>query len=299
MIFSITLDNESEEKRMQPLGKSIRIFLMDGEPEGRWQAEFMTRIVRAYKIPRIMIQHSSDIEDLHTPAVYFLFGKDEDDRNRVYIGETEDPTERFKDHIRKKEWWTEAIILVASNGFLNKAHVKYLESQLIGIASVAKRYTVEQGRESKEPKLPNADIAELTGFIEDARLLLPTLGHNFLEPFVKMVAPKVVLTKAIDENDLLYFRKDLAIGKQTSEGFVVMKGAKIKNYIAPSASVTIKNVREKYASLVIDGILTEDILFGSSSTAAGFITGTSVNGRNEWKNESGISLKAIEEGASS
>lgn len=33
-------------------GRSIRLFLMDGEPNGRYQAEISTGISRAYKIPR-------------------------------------------------------------------------------------------------------------------------------------------------------------------------------------------------------------------------------------------------------
>jgi hypothetical protein len=55
---------------------------MDGDAEGRLSAEFVTRVVRAYKIPRTKVLKSGDLDDLHTPAVYFLLGDDDTGKSR-------------------------------------------------------------------------------------------------------------------------------------------------------------------------------------------------------------------------
>jgi hypothetical protein len=72
-------------------GMSIKIFMMDGEVTGRWICTLAGRTTKAYKIPRAIYKKCNDIEELKKPAVYLLFG-DEDDSGRpvVYIGETED-----------------------------------------------------------------------------------------------------------------------------------------------------------------------------------------------------------------
>ena len=49
--------------------------------------------------------------------------------------------------------------------------------------------------------------------------------------------------------------------------------------------------------LIKDGILQEDQLFSSPSYAAAFVLGMAANGRTEWKNDKGITLKELEEGA--
>lgn len=279
-------------------GKAIRIFLIDGDADGRWQAEHEMRPVRAYKIPRTLISKSKEIEDLQKPAVYFLIGDDETgesrDGKRVYIGETENPSQRFIDHLSKKDWWYHAIVLVSTNEFLNKARVKYLESRLLEIAINVNRYDVHKGKESNAARLPDADIAGLEDYIDDVKLLLPTLGAYFLEPYDenKAIAGNDGVVGEKDTDVLLYLRK--AVGKPTSEGFLVLKGAAIAP-IVKSAGKSIIKVREKYSKLIVDGMLTEDVQFGSPSTAAGFVSGSNINGRIEWKTANGKSLKDIEE----
>jgi len=44
--------------------KSIQLFLMDGEANGRWACEMSNWSGKAYKIPRTMISSSNDRADL-------------------------------------------------------------------------------------------------------------------------------------------------------------------------------------------------------------------------------------------
>jgi len=67
-------------------GKTIKIFLIDGDPNGRMSCELSNWSGKAYKIPRIKIKDCSDREELTTSTgVYLLFGKYDDCKDQVYI----------------------------------------------------------------------------------------------------------------------------------------------------------------------------------------------------------------------
>jgi len=51
-------------------GKTIKLFLIDGEPNGRLTCELSNWTGKAYKIPRVKIKDCSDRSDLSNPGVY-------------------------------------------------------------------------------------------------------------------------------------------------------------------------------------------------------------------------------------
>lgn len=87
-------------------------------------------------------------------------------------------------------------------------------------------------------------------------------------------------------------RKVEADGVRTSEGFVVLQGSRIAIEDDDTIPVVLKQQRRKVS--VIDGVLQEDVLFSSPSYAAMFVIGKSANGLISWKDETGRSLKEIE-----
>jgi hypothetical protein len=120
-------------------GKTIKLFLMDSDPDGRIICELSNWTGKAYRIPRGKVKDCSDREDLKSTAVYLLFGKAETstDKANVYIGEAENVYTRLVSHISEKEFWNEAVVFISKDENLNKAHIKYLESRLFEIASIA------------------------------------------------------------------------------------------------------------------------------------------------------------------
>lgn len=79
-----------------------------------------------------------------------------------------------------------------------------------------------------------------------------------------------------------------------NKGFLLLKGSEISPAIGKSCSSKIRQLREEYKKSINDrSILTEDILFTSSSAAAEFVTGCSANGKVCWKNEECILLKDL------
>ena len=72
---------------MKSRGKSINLFLMDGEATGRIKCTLANWTGVAYKIPRTELEKCKDREDLKQSGVYFLFGiSDDSGKEIVYIG---------------------------------------------------------------------------------------------------------------------------------------------------------------------------------------------------------------------
>lgn len=94
-------------------GKTIKIFLIDGEPNGRMSCEFSNWSGKAYKIPRIKVKDCSDRNDLVSTGVYLLFGKDEEGKDLVYIGEAESILKRLNQHLNQKDFWHETIVFIS------------------------------------------------------------------------------------------------------------------------------------------------------------------------------------------
>ena len=73
---------------MKNRGKSINLYLMDGDASGRIKCTLANWTGVAYKIPRTDLEKCKEREDLKQSGVYFLFGtSDETGKNIVYIGQ--------------------------------------------------------------------------------------------------------------------------------------------------------------------------------------------------------------------
>ena len=82
-------------------GKTIKLFLMDSDPNGRIVCELSNWTGKAYRIPRGKVKDCSNREDLKSTTVYLLFGKPETstDKAKVYIGEAENAYSRLVHHV--------------------------------------------------------------------------------------------------------------------------------------------------------------------------------------------------------
>ena len=70
-----------------PRSKTLKLFLMDGEPSGRIKCSLANWTGIAYKIPRTALDRCKDLDILKQSGVYFLFGTDKKDNAVVYIGQ--------------------------------------------------------------------------------------------------------------------------------------------------------------------------------------------------------------------
>lgn len=278
-------------------GKSIELFLVNGSADSLIIAELSNWNGKVIKIPRIEAA-SCNRDDITQAGVYFLFCKEEDGSDSVYIGEAENVKERLVQHLRdyqsekEKYYWTTAVIFVGRD--LNKALIRYLENRFVDIARASKRYTVLTKNTYKNTVMKESQIAVMEEFVDNVKILINALGYKVLEPFVHTEANS---SKVDDE--LLYLSTGAASasGKVTTEGFVVFEGAILNEKTSTkSLSAGMQRLRQKImdSNKVQNFKTTEDILFSSSSAAADCILGYSVSGPQTWKSKDGRTLKEIE-----
>ncbi|GAW88579.1 hypothetical protein FPS14_contig00007-0030 [Flavobacterium psychrophilum] len=227
--------------------------------------------------------------------MYLLFGKNENGKDQVYIGEAESILKRLGQHLTQKDFWHETIVFISKDENLNKAHIKYIENRLHDIAKNANRYSIENSIIPTKSSISESDTAEMEEFIENIKMLVATLGHKVFEDkreFKPAQKQDVFYLKGIGGAD--------AQGEPTSDGFVVFKGSKVRSEDTNSLSNSFIKLKQK---LINDNILIknkdtfefpEDYIFSSPSTAAAIIMGRNANGLTEWKLSNGMTLKDFE-----
>jgi hypothetical protein len=276
-------------------GKTIKIFLIDGDPNGRMSCELSNWSGKAYKIPRIKIKDCIDRDELTSTGVYLLFGKDDEGKDQVYIGEAESILKRLNQQLTQKDFWNEAIVFISKDENLNKAHIKYLENRLHDIAKIANRYKIDNSIIPTQSSISESDRAEMEEFIEYIKMLVNTLGHKVFDEkreFKPKQKQESFFIKAARGAD--------GQGEPTSDGFVVFKNSKAASTIVNSMTPNFINYRQK---LIDEEVLvdkgeyfefSDDYIFSSPSTAAVIVMGRNANGLTEWKNINGKTLKEFE-----
>lgn len=292
-------------------GKSINLFLMDGDANGRIKCTLTNWTGVAYKIPRTELDQCKERNDLKQSGVYFLFGNsDETGKGVVYIGQAgtrkngEGILYRLMEHKRnpEKDYWTEAIVFTTSNNSFGPTEISYLENRFCKLAIEARRYEVKNGNDPTPGNITEEKESEMEEFIDYSKVIMGTLGYKLFEPVINKSCIEKQDHQEIAETDQipLYLERVIknvgkvnANGIQTSEGFVVFSGSRISPQDDNTIPVVIKE-RRKSAPIDINGILKEDLLFTSPSYAAMFVIGKSANGLTSWKTQDGRTLKSLE-----
>lgn len=277
------------------IGFSVRIFMPAGEPEGLRIVEKSNWTGQGLVFPRSLFGEVRKRPELARTGVYVLWGPAESGQlPRVYVGEGDALLPRLESHFRAKDFWTHAAVFTSKDQNLNKAHVQHLEARLVARAAEAKRCELDNGNLPQMPSLSEADAADAEGYLADLLLCLPVVGVGFFE------RPDVKRAKTVH----LFLRaKGIeARGFDGAEGFIVQSGSQAVVSEVASIHGYLSDLRQ---TLVQKGVLedeggsfrlTQDYSFNSPSTAAGVLLGRSANGRIEWKDEHGRSLKELQEG---
>jgi hypothetical protein len=279
-------------------GRSVRLFLVDGTPQGMRTAEVGNWTGLAMVCPRTDLVKLGKRDAVRGAGVYLLLAPSETlaARLRVYIGEADDVWARLQTHDSRKDWWTWVIVFVSKDENLTKAHVRWLEAKLLRDIKDAKRADTENDNEPGGGHLPEADAADMETFLENIHLLLPTLGADVLgTPEAGPATSDLVLE--------LSWEGAHAECSVREGQFVIRKGSSARVKEVPSLADGYRDLRHKLRQ---DGVLAEggdgllrftlDYPFDSPSAAASMVTGTNVNGRVTWKVKGrGISYKEWQE----
>lgn len=176
---------------------SLRIFVADGDPDGLRLVERSNWVGKAIVFPRALLPKIKQRDELSQTGMYLLLGPREDGEGEMlYIGEGDPIRPRLESHYAQKDFWNRAVCFVAAPGQLNKAHVQFLESNLIRLAKAAKRLPLDNANQPAEPSLSEADCADMQVFLENMLGMLPVLGIHAFEQSAPMpaVAAQTLLT---------------------------------------------------------------------------------------------------------
>jgi len=247
--------------------------------------------------PRNKLKEIKQRPECNKPAVYFLVGKESEEALlfTAYIGEAENLWNRLSTHDGSKDFWQTAIAFVSKDNSLTKAHVRYLESRCLVLATKAKRFNLENSTESTLPSLSEADIAEMEEFLENLKLLFSALGYPILQ--------EVISKEQKNISDPLFTCKGkdaLATGRMTNDGFVVYKDSTAttdisKAVIDRNQKIIERLLKNNYLEKLNDGlyIFVRDYVFNSPSAASDITLGNSSSGWKKWKTESGKTLEEV------
>lgn len=289
-------------------GKSINLYLMDGVANGRIKCTLANWTGVAYKIPITELDKCREREDLKWSGVYFLFGKlDETEKGVVYIGQAgvrkngEGILNRLYEHKRnrEKDYWNEAVVFTTSNNSFGPTEISYLENRFCNLALEINRYLVKNGNDPSPGHITEEKESELEEFIENAKLIMGTLGHKVFIPLDEKSSDDSNEDAVGDEQTLYITRKKSgefivkAFGRQTTEGFVVLKNSIISPKYSDKLAKSILDKRQK-CKIDENNVLLEDVQFGSPSGASDFVTGQSTSGWREWKTADGKTLHDLE-----
>lgn len=277
-------------------GRSIRLYLVDGDPSGLLTAELMNWSGKMLVSPRSRLADLAKREEITRTGIYILAGPDPENPmgEIVYIGEGDNVFRRLAQHDKdeKKEFWTRCVGVISKDLNLTKAHVRYLESRLITLGYAAGRAKIHNNTAPPLPPMPEADVADMEGFLEYIELMLPVIGFSFLKPKPTVNMPAGQSSTMDDTSPTFEFTSGdaKATAKEINGEFIVLKGSTAT--LEPRASWS--SYRELRGQLVEDkklvevpdqGLLlfAEDVYLTSPSAGAAIVAAGNTNGRAAWK----------------
>ncbi len=276
-------------------GKAIELFLVNGTADSVITASLSNWNGTAVKIPRSEIQNYSR-DDISGAGVYFLFCQDDNGSNSVYIGESEDMLERLRQHLQdykagKEEFYWNAVVAFTGHD-LNKALIRYLEDKLVKDAKECGRYKLLTKNTYSKTVMKESDIAKMTEFIDNIKLIIATMSYNVFVPVPKL-----------QDNTQYFFCESKKSGAHakgfvSNGGFTVLKSSRVSDYVVPSFIERGKAYYNLRMRLEKDGIISEHIFqsnyeFSSPSAASAVVLGHTSNGNVDWKTEDSKMLRDI------
>ncbi|MCV2362487.1 GIY-YIG nuclease family protein [Paucibacter sp. DJ1R-11] len=298
-------------------GRTLKLFLVDGAPNGLLTAEIMNWTGHLITGPRSRLGELIQRPEAKRTGVYFLVGAESEAGlgTQIYIGETDDVAQRLTAHNRPedkggKDFWEQVCVVTSKDANLTKGHVKYLESRLIQIAAQAKRCTLVNSTDPGYCNLPEADCSDMEYFLDQIQTLLPVLGMEFLREQPRSAqrtgSPATAALPAVEQALRANEESPVFVCEIKRHGFFARAQELDGEFVVLEGSTTrpewegteVGGYKALFYELVQQGLLapspdgklryfTRSQPFRSPSAAAAVVTGRSANGRIEWVTEDG------------
>ncbi len=267
---------------------SLGILLMDSTPTGPTYVHGLDWLGWWWSVSRTKLHDLIAMLEKNLPAVYILIGTDPNGKTNAYVGETDNIGKRLAAHDKdtSKDNWHKTCVC-AGKGYLTKAHVKFLERQIIDDITVAGKARLSNIAMPERVYLPDRDLVTMNVFVNHMRTAFIALGHDFL--WTEPVKNDVKLLKS-ELKFVLKSRKEPGMFAEALEvdgEFIVTAGS----LAAADKTSSYNHYRPKRDSLKSEGILvpegsmyrfTQDVSFGSPTAASSVVLDRSNNGRTTW-----------------
>jgi hypothetical protein len=221
-------------------GVSIRIFLVDGTPEGLRIVDKANWTGVAFVATRASWPSIKTRDEFGRPGVYVLVGAPEEaPEGAIYVGEADILRSRIDQHYAGKDFWIRLIAFASKDEFLNKAHIRYLESRLLALAQETKRARIENANAPSLPALGEAERADVENYLRDMLLIYPLVGVNAFEGAHIQPAKQLRLRLAAPVKGVM------ATGYDGPEGFVVHMDAVVSATEAAACPTHVRAIRKQ------------------------------------------------------
>lgn len=280
-----------------PSGKTIRLYLVDGTPTGLQIVELSNWTGKAVVCQRTQLPQLAQRPEAKRTGIYILIGSDPvtPSQECAYIGEGDSVLDRLirHDQDEEKDFWTSAVIFISKDENLTKAHVRYLEAELIRRALEANRVRLFNKVQPSDKLLPEPEIADMQSYLEQVELILPVLSFTLLKPVPKLI--QLQTEPASESADISPVFEMSPVGtkataREVKGEFIVLEGSTARKAALESQTAyrSLRNQLIDEHRLVLDSDgahlrFAEDIAFKSPSAAAAVVFGGNQNGPSVWR----------------
>jgi hypothetical protein len=186
---------------------TLHIFVPSGDPDGVRIVDRMNWTGKGIVVPRDRWSEVRGRSEIAQPGIYVLTGFEADelgnDRVVAYVGQSDNLRARIDGHDVKLEWWDRAMMFFSTNEGLNRAHITWLEWELIRRATNAKRCRLENRVEPTEPNLKESEKADTRAFLSEMLRIAPVMGVMIFD------SPRIVQRKALEVAGLVPEARDV------------------------------------------------------------------------------------------
>lgn len=226
----------------------------------------------------------------------------------AYVGETNNFTNRIRSHMSTKATWFASLdrntqwYLFAyppnGNHWVKEDRTNIEDLLSKKIKELGGVSTTNQHNSNNYGQIGGAALDNITNDI--LYVIQRFTGWRVENPQKEsMSEPHIGLEeqKARPEENLTLYLKDngkiiaKVLYDSSNGGFVLLRGAKPRTVVVPSASLTLQNSWQKLQEECINGVTKEDIVFSSASSLASSVLGSSVNGKVALTDAGGKTLK--------
>ena len=272
----------------------LRVFVPTGDPAGLRIVENLNWTGVGVVFNRTNYEAVVGRSEFDKTGVYVLIGTSDDSTlPTIHVGEGNPVRNRLNQHYGETDFWDWAVFFVAKDDSLSKAHVQHLAAHLLRLARDAKQCKLDNEQEPSLPTLSESGISFVESFLEDMLRFFPLLGLSVFEKTETPKKPPGILT--IESKGIK------AKGYEDAKGFVVVKGSQMVKEEVPSINRYLSMLRKDLLAqgVIVDNgthfVFTQDQVFQSPTTAAGVVQGRSANGRQDRKDNTGRTLKELQE----